>query len=62
MEQPITPAPQPEVPQESVTADPAMASVLNTLEQQTQVAAPVAAPEVAPAPVVGQPVIPNPQF
>ncbi|MCX6732638.1 MAG: hypothetical protein NTV98_03805 [Candidatus Roizmanbacteria bacterium] len=63
VEQPAVPAPQPEMPPAPV-ADPAMASVLNTLEQQAQVAAPVApvAPEVPQPPVAGQPVIPDPQF
>ncbi|MCX6730587.1 MAG: hypothetical protein NTZ55_01960 [Candidatus Roizmanbacteria bacterium] len=62
VEQPVVQTPQPEMPQAPV-ADPAMASVLNTLEQQAQVPAPVAvAPEVPQPPVAGQPVIPDPQF
>jgi len=67
---PTTP-PQPEVTP-APAADPAMASILNNLEQQVQVATPpapaapveqvsvVPAPPVAPPP--GAPVIPNPQF
>lgn len=55
---PVAPAP--------VAADPAMASVLNTLEQQTQVADTSPEPvQVVPAPVApmpGAPVIPDPQF
>lgn len=61
-QQPVAPVPQPEVPSAPV-ADPAMASVLNTLEQQAQAPAPVT--PVAPTPqppVAGQPVIPDPQF
>ena len=64
-EQPLPPAPQQEIPQTSTPVDPAMTSVLNTLEQQAQApVAPVApaptAPPVPPAPVA--PVIPDPQF
>ncbi len=71
--EPIAPAAPvvPEVAPVSVT-DPAMASILNNLEQQVQVATPpvqaapveqvpvVPAPPVAPIP--GAPVIPDPQF
>lgn len=62
---PITP---PEAPVTApATTDPAMASLLNNLEQQAQVVdpnvppAPVAPPAAAP-PTPGQPVIPEPQF
>lgn len=61
----VEPAPAPVAPF-ATTSDPAMASVLNTLEQQAQVAAPVApapqAPVAPPAPLPGAPVIPEPQF
>lgn len=63
---PAVPPVAPEVPQTPApVADPAMASVLNTLEQQAQVAppAPVEQPPVVPAaPIPGAPVIPDPQF
>lgn len=70
---PITPeptpvmTPQPEVATATI-ADPAMASVLNTLVQQAQVTEPTAPVEQAPTPSpvttppAGAPVIPNPQF
>lgn len=55
-------APQPEVTPPAPVADPAMESVLNTLQQQAQTAT-QPMPEVPPAPTVpGQPVIPDPQF
>ena len=53
----VAPAPMP---------DPAMASLLNNLQQQAQVAAPVApatpAPVAPAAPMSAAPVIPDPQF
>ena len=50
-------APAPVAPPIALTTpDPAMASVLNTLEQQAQVVAPPAPP------ATGAPVIPDPQF
>jgi glutaredoxin-like protein NrdH len=55
-------APQPEVAPPAPVADPAMASVLDTLQQQAQ-AATQPMPGAAPEPTVpGQPVIPDPQF
>lgn len=68
-EQSLPPAPQaePAAVATSTPVDPAMTSVLNTLEQQAQIATPVA--PVAPVPVApippapgGTPIIPDPQF
>lgn len=63
VQQPMTP-PEPVVPIVATTTDPAMASVLNTLEQQAQVAPPVQTqiPPVAAPVAPSAPVIPDPQF
>ena len=62
----VPPVAPTEVPQAPIAPqDPAMVSVLNTLEQQAQVAppAPIEQPPVVPAaPIPGAPVIPEPQF
>ena len=68
VEQPVAPVSQEVPPAPTPTVDPAMTSVLGTLEQQAGAAAPpVATPVVQdqplpPAPVTGVPVIPDPQF
>lgn len=65
--QPVAPAVEVVPTQPAPVADPAIASILNNLEQQAQQApAPVEQQPVATAPqqppVAGQPIIPDPQF